>query len=267
MATTPRVYKSTQLVVTWSALDTFQRCPRLYRYKYEDLKQGPVSEAMSFGSAVHEALEVIWGGGAPTSEDPVIDKMVGLYMAQVRPPADALPEIEFERQIPGMRSVRVRGKIDVVVPSQSLIVEHKTTSSKVDPSSAYWEKLPLDGQVSMYLWASDFRTCLYDVIRKPAIRIKKDETDDAFKLRQAESITADNFASAEVVRRDAQIGEFMDGVKATVRAIRRPPRPCHTHACFDWHRACEFYPVCCGEASLADYPDKVAAHTELGGNP
>jgi len=77
------------------------------------------------------------------------------------------------------KTFSLAGKIDGIIADKStgeiLILEHKTTSEDIDPTSNYWMKLPIDGQVSgYYLGAKSLgyiaEACLYDVIRKPTIR-------------------------------------------------------------------------------------------------
>jgi len=56
-----------------------------------------------------------------------------------------------------------------------LILEHKTTSSGIEPESDYWLRLAMDTQVSKYILAAarlgdGTRSALYDVVRKPAQR-------------------------------------------------------------------------------------------------
>ena len=61
------------------------------------------------------------------------------------------------------------------MPSRTLVVEHKTTSSDIGPGSRYWRRLTLDTQISQYMRGATelpFATpegMLYDVIRKPRI--------------------------------------------------------------------------------------------------
>jgi hypothetical protein len=54
-------------------------------------------------------------------------------------------------------------------------VEHKTSSEDIGLGSAYWKRLTLDPQVSTYYAGAkslghEVDGCLYDVIRKPALR-------------------------------------------------------------------------------------------------
>lgn len=72
------------------------------------------------------------------------------------------------------------GKLDGIIRNKAdgsiVILEHKTTSSDIDPTSDYWKKLAIDGQVSGYYYGIQFlgyeaKNCLYDVIRKPTIKV------------------------------------------------------------------------------------------------
>jgi hypothetical protein len=84
------------------------------------------------------------------------------------------------------RTYRLGGKIDggveVLAPlscgaaaGESLLLEHKTTSDDIGLGSSYWQRLRIDSQVSTYFVGAEsfgFKAagCLYDVIRKPAMR-------------------------------------------------------------------------------------------------
>src|SRR5690606_34963330 len=77
------------------------------------------------------------------------------------------------------RTFRRGGKIDAVVrsPDGALhIVEHKTTASDIEQGSTYWRKVQaLDTQVSTYMAGArslgfDVVDCIYDVVRKPALK-------------------------------------------------------------------------------------------------
>lgn len=72
------------------------------------------------------------------------------------------------------------GKFDGLISREDgrYLLEHKTCSEDLSPSSAYWKRLTIDTQISGYLlasWLSGQRLngVLYDVIRKPEIRPKK----------------------------------------------------------------------------------------------
>jgi hypothetical protein len=128
-------------------------------------------------------------------EDPELDEyaiakaqvMVEGYHARWHAKFEALEvvavEVRFECALRNpssdrsSRTFRLAGKVDAVVhiDGRLYLVEHKTTSADLAPSSDYWTRLRMDGQVSVYtagVRASGYRVegCLYDVLRKPGTR-------------------------------------------------------------------------------------------------
>lgn len=68
------------------------------------------------------------------------------------------------------------GKMDVVVrhraTGRTYVMEHKFSGEDVSPGSIYWQRLTVDGQVSIYLDGAkslgfDVDGCIYDVIARP----------------------------------------------------------------------------------------------------
>jgi len=90
----------------------------------------------------------------------------------------AFPLLNPETEAPS-RTFVAAGKIDgMLAHKQSgacVVLEHKTTSSAIEPESDYWLRLAMDTQVSKYILASHHAgtpasSALYDVVRKPAQR-------------------------------------------------------------------------------------------------
>lgn len=186
------------------------------------------------------------------------------------------------------RTWQLAGKLDAVVRinGRLLVVEHKTSSEDVTPGSNYWKRLRIDGQVSTYFIGSAslgyaVDACLYDVIKKPALRPYKatpeesrkytkdgnlyanqrdrDETAEEYQERLITDIAekpTEYFSRGEVVRLESEIKEAMyDDWQLTKQlqesrlAARYPRNP---DACVMYGQTCEFFGVCCGEASLED---------------
>lgn len=105
-----------------------------------------------------------------------------------------LREYEFKTPIPSktgraVSNLDVVGFVDKVVDlgPNCGIIEHKTTSSKIDPDSKYWGHLSLDTQTTLYLYimqmlqangklpelTKPISSLYYDVFHKPAISPKK----------------------------------------------------------------------------------------------
>ena len=66
--------------LSFSRIDTYRTCPRMFRYRYVDRLPGKPAPALSFGTSIHEALERFYDRKLP--EEPSEDELVGfLYEA------------------------------------------------------------------------------------------------------------------------------------------------------------------------------------------
>lgn len=82
-----------------------------------------------------------------------------------------------------------RDKIVELGDSRIAVMEHKTTSDDISPTSDYWLRLRIDSQISGYMLAAreqgyKVETVLYDVCKKPTISPKQIPVldDDGFKV-------------------------------------------------------------------------------------
>lgn len=201
------------------------------------------------------------------------------------------------------RTFRRAGKFDGFVRDEAgdhWVVEHKTSSDDIQPGSAYWQMLRMDTQVSTYLDAAELAFgvpvvgVLYDVIGKPGLKPYKatpedkrkykkdgslyanmraeDEAADAYGARVFEDIAANPgsyYQRGAVVRMEAESREALADLWQTARAIRDAERlrqwPRNPDACRAYNRLCQYFPVCSGEADIADGNrfQKKQAHPEL----
>lgn len=89
------------------------------------------------------------------------------------------------------RTFALAGKIDGIVqlPDGRLaVLEYKTAGEDISPEAEYWLRLRCDGQISLYVLAAralgfDVATVLYDVTRKPTIRLRQKETPEQYGER------------------------------------------------------------------------------------
>lgn len=186
-------------VLTNSRIKAFRRCQHEHFLMYE---QGyrPIQDedALIFGDLMHKALEVYWHGqgeenilatianNARTPLDVVKASVLMMgYMARWEEEDAkikvASPEKEFVTPLVNPETGRKSqtfersGKIDVLL--EDAYIEHKTTGSDIGVGTTYWKRLILDSQVSTYFAGAkahgvDARRCIYDVIRKPGLRLK-----------------------------------------------------------------------------------------------
>ena len=197
--------------LTNSMRSKFNACHRAYKIAYVDLvRPVKVSDALSFGTAMHALLEAYWGGQETLvlTGDDYTDVTLRCLFEGYKAKWEAGDAERYERvgaefgfEAPLMnpetggvsKTWVLAGKIDAIAKDRAtgkhIIVEHKTTSQDIGPGSDYWKKLPIDGQVSgYYVGAStlgfDVDVCLYDVIRKPTIRPYKATPEENRKYKK-----------------------------------------------------------------------------------
>lgn len=182
-------------IVTNSELSCFRRCQREHHYAYglgyravEDV------ESLRFGTMLHLGLEAWWlGHGVDAAIAASTAKAADEYeAAKVRVllrgydarwsnerPTVAGVEVEFRAPLVNpetgapSRTFELAGKIDVLLRGK--FIEHKSTSEEIGLGSTYWRRLTLDPQISTYYAGAralghDVEGCVYDVVRKPALR-------------------------------------------------------------------------------------------------
>lgn len=192
-------------ILTQSQLKAARTCARLHKYRYIECRL-PIqaSGPARFGTLFHHALEQWWSAyqlagddrlgislhalsaleESVELEDQVIaDELLRGYHArwQDEPLVTELVEHEFTMPLVNpmtgraSRTYTLSGKIDAKVQdtrdNRTYLVEHKTTTSDISEGSGYWQRLRMDGQVSVYYNAfPDVAGCIYDVIRRPGQR-------------------------------------------------------------------------------------------------
>jgi hypothetical protein len=190
-----------------------------------------------------------------------------------------------------------------------MLVEHKTSREDITPGSQYWQRLQLNGQVSHYYAGAaalgyEVEACIYDVLAVPLLKphlatpvelrkyTKPTKTDPEPRLyanQRAEDEPLEEFRSRlrealmsepdryvcrrEVVRLyedilDAQHDDWQ--LASRIRDARRlQVWPRNPDACFRYHRACDYLPVCQRAATIDDellYEVRVP-HSELTHSP
>ena len=294
------------ILLTNSQLTTFRRCQREHHYAYQlGYRAIEDAEALRFGTLIHQGLEAWWSGldleealelavvgAADEYEAAKVRVLLTGYDARWAGERFNVTAVERQFRAPLVnpetgapsRTYELGGKVDVLLARG--IVEHKTTSEEIGVGSMYWRRLALNSQVSTYYAGAkalghEVDSCLYDVIRKPAIRPLKatplesrkftkdgrlyaaqrdhDETVQEYAARLTEEVAASPdkyFQRGEVVRLEAEEREAAFDVWQLARSMReaelagRAPR--NTDACMRYGRICPFFDCCSGVASLDD---------------
>ncbi len=198
-------------LMTASRMACLLDCPRKHYWRYEcGLRREVDAMALRFGTAWHAAMEARWQklgfddalkAALATARDfdeatvaTLSGLLAGYYARWAEDPVKELcAEVEFRSPLANSRTFDVAGKIDglgILHDGRLALVEHKTTSADVGPDSDYWLRLRSNPQINQYVLAArslgwDVAAVIYDVTRKPSIRVKQSETPEAYGERLA----------------------------------------------------------------------------------
>jgi hypothetical protein len=293
--------------LTSSSLSAFRDCPRKYYLMYV-LRRVKVAEvaAMKFGTMMHEALAVYWLSGKEAmvsylktlAEDMTEQDAAKLaaMLTHYKPPFDKY-EVEaveqtFETRIINPETGRpmvdyvLQGKLDVLIIDKATrerwVLEHKSTSDEIEGFDIYWQRLAIDHQISFYILAKQAVGCLYDVLRKPTIKLcGKDETaaaalgisaSDAYMRRCVEAIVespAKYYQFREVIKTADDMEEAKADLWQQAHMLadceRQQRFPRNSGACRSFFGVCQYLGVCtgCSRIDGDDFRDKEAVNEEL----
>lgn len=316
-------------VVTNSELRTARACLRRHHYAY-GLRRRPraVADVLRFGSLWHIGQEAWWPEADPAARleaavtamraiqsDPyhlvMAEELMIAYTAMWADAGWRTVAVEQAFEMPLVnpstgapsRTFRIGGRMDVIVANEhgeEWLMEHKTTSADIEEGSTYWKKVrALDTQVSTYTAGAvhmGYRVhgCIYDVVRKPALKPLKatpvesrkytkqgllyanqrenDETPEEYRLRLREDIAerpSRYFARGPVVRLDADAREHAFDMWQQTRILREAElsgaAPRNPDACSQFG-VCPYFGVCSGEQDINDetiFRTAATPHEEL----
>lgn len=179
-------------VLTHSAISTFKRCRKLYKFSYVD-RLRPIAEkkAFAFGHAGHAAVNILETIGIESAlihcrnakgldpfERETLAALIRGYADRYPAPAYAVVSREemFIKPIvnpetgAASRTFQAGGKVDGKITLQNespALVERKFLKESLDPK--LWNRLLIDPQISHYCINTNTEVVVYDVIRKPAM--------------------------------------------------------------------------------------------------
>lgn len=270
------------MIVSHSSLAAYRSCPRYYHHRFEEgWAAAHTPAALTFGRAVDEVLTCALNPTAPRPTDvPAVALALlagyrdhwyrdhwrdshafgGTVVGTQVPFATPLINPDTWAVIPDVVLV---GTIDAIinVDGKFILVDHKTTS-RID--DAYFARLAVDSQVSQYYVGAeslgyDAAGWIHNVIRKPSIKQRKDESEVDYIVRLREDIASRPgwyYQRFPVTRSDGQIANHLRNVCAEIRRIALPDRPQNPDACFKWGgRPCDFWPCCSTGTTPEQHPD------------
>jgi PD-(D/E)XK nuclease superfamily len=178
---------------TSSRLRVLRQCLRLHYYRYTLGITQPSGDAARFGTVGHAALEAwlrAWQAGnlderlpaafaaisasdlSPYDKARLSALITAYHIRWKDEPWEILAvEVEFRYEL---GDYTIGGKLDALIRKDGrvYVLEHKTTGQDASPGSAYWDRLSIDTQVSIYvdgatMLGHEIAGCIYDVLQRP----------------------------------------------------------------------------------------------------
>lgn len=250
-------------------MGTYLSCPRKYWYRYHERLARVDDEpqaTLSFGRAVHQALEALYTGvdiDVKCDNEPLFNAVMAGYKARYGTSIyeDVTPvEIETAHIIP-IRNPASRGrrsrlwelaiKPDMVGQDgegNTYIIDHKTTSSI---SANYLTKLNLELQMPLYSLAFHGPVLkLHNIIRKVALRQKKNESEEDYRERLAARYMEDDSLYHQAVSHITNdsvrhvMSSLWDAVHLISQSINSGYWPMNSNTCTQWFRLCPYFALC-----------------------
>lgn len=246
-----------------SGISTYFLCPRQFKHKYID-KRVPVYEddalELVYGKVFHKGLET---GDITVFEHSGLSeiwKTIGAVVLECYFLHYADQDIKISERERPWNNNGIRGVLDGTGQDQEkkwFILETKTTKALVgDPDHDYWKRKELDQQVSIYLWANrGYEYVLYDVVRRPPMRLKARESMEDFRERVFQYVLEnkyDMFVRKKFYRTKEQLVEMGCDLVDVEDLIATGKFPKNTANCFAHRRRCVYIGVCKLECKLSD---------------
>lgn len=283
--------------LTHSNMSVFKNCHRMYYFKVvQGLAGKNRRAALGDGSAIHKGIETgsvaealaLFDGIYPSNQSEAealetrkafIEGAITGYLKRFPDPPEARHEIRFDLPIinPATKAVsktfRLAGKIDGLEKrgNKWFLVEIKTSGQL---NKAYIDRLPLDTQVTTYVYALtrmgyDIGGVVYRVIRKPTIKPRQNETNGEYRqrlIRDYQERQDFYFYEEPLYRSKADLDEFEAELWAITQDVLSAERLGwwykNTSRCAEYG-GCEFLPLCRGEAGAEIFYETVGPNPEL----
>lgn len=250
--------------INWSRINTYQRCPRCYYWKYiQNLQKDKTAYPLILGRAVHEGLAALY---ADKPTEPEVDEVYEEELAKplLGPEKEELkkmqaytqyiiqqykthyasepwtilaPEIEGSCSL-GRHTLFFRLDGAVTMKGNPWLLEHKTTSML---GNTYFKQYTLDGQITTYMYA------LEKVLDIQPVGVILNV------IRKTKNMSGVEFARDAILRPPGFVSSFMKDLEWQVDTIEgctemyhdnRGDWPMYTHDCLAFFRTCDYMELC-----------------------
>lgn len=232
-----------------SRIKLFKSCRKAYYFKYvQSLEPVEKSNALSIGSNYHELLEKLYNENT-LIVDGNFSKEMAMAMAYKKYifPKFKVKSVEEWKEVEIGKHCLI-GRVDGIA-DDGCLVEHKTTS--LDIGESYEYNLLWDEQILAYMYMTGARKVYYTVCKKPTIRQRSNETDEAFYERMVEWYdvdTEDKIRVMTIERTDEEVEQFVKDFQRICDDMEEAEKSDNfykcTNNCSQWGSRCEYSSIC-----------------------
>jgi len=254
--------------INYSRVSTYQRCPRLYFWRFvENLTPQKEPVPLLVGRAVHAGLAAHYAGKDAIvgtaevfettrkagqwlgdelkeleSQDAYSRFIVAEYLKQwsSEPFTVVAPEVYGAVQL-GPHELMFRTDAVISWKGRPWLLEHKTTA-QMGPT--FFRKFRMDGQVTTYIYA------VWQTLNERPVGAVINA------IRKSRKLDSVEFGRDVVMRSEAQVMDFIGQLNQQVNAIEvqhdtyadiKHAWLCHTDACVQFNRTCDYLDLCYGD--------------------
>lgn len=249
-----------------SRINCFKTCPKQYEYKYIKRMFPLNSESsLNIGKAFHRGIELNSVDELANeldesdyfTQDNETEKVIVLAMVEA-----------FLNTFPNHNNENVEHEVHIEVPigddvfqmyadgivntPEGLILREYKTASRVD--DVYLDKLKFNDQISRYCWAIEEKyqkkviKIEYYIVKKPLLRLKKDETLEQYRQRLVDKIMEDDTITfLELNRTEDDLIEARDDLIYDINTIKNTTRYTKCLNSCSTYGKCPYLSLCCKE--------------------
>lgn len=237
--------------MSYSRVETFKQCPFKFKLGYVDgLKVLPdydPNNALLIGTAFHTGIEQDvetaiseYYANYPIITDKHIEEAMKLE-AVIKKARDVLPIGEYEKKIEVLKPFHFIGFTDLLVP-----VEDGVYDLYDFKYSNNVERYMKSGQLHVYKWffekanpGNTIRRMYFVFGPKVAIRLKKTENLEDFRIRLRNELESKEIQVQEIEYNPEKVIEYMENVIEVTTAIDYPKNPSRLCDWCDYQAYCE----------------------------
>ncbi len=270
-----------RVVLTHSSISCFKSCARKYYWRYSrEIELQESAESLTLGSRIHGYLEsyyrrepfIMDTGDLSPKATGILEGISEAYPQVYADDFTLFDVVAVEKTLDGAilnpesgrgaRDYRFGGKIDALVQMKAdhygfregdlVLLEHKS-AARVD--EAYLARLELDSQIRLYSLYLERQLklpiagVLYNIIIKPGLRPKKEETPAEFTLRLRQAMRqTEQYQRHQILIPAHQLDETereLWVIKSIISAARKDAVfPRNAQSCYNFSHPCDYYPLC-----------------------